>query len=311
MKGFAWENTTGHDLHHTDCACVAAYCFLFSFVATVDSGFFGGDCKDLARQDVVFSGVLSDQTGPIFPGLGEIFVLRRAGFEGGDPHAFDLNSSICKCFKAFPTTLVTHPVHRAQSYSMGQAATRLLVYAGVLAVGVGTAAVVLSGPPKMKPGMRVFLLGDSLAVGLSRPLSALARDHKIAFESMAISGTRIDQWANNQTLFAAINKFKPDLILISLGTNDEYMKLDAKARQEPHIKKLLATLRASAPVAWIGPPKLPKSGTNGAIPLILDNVPSSHYYPSQKLDIPRAPDKLHPTTGGYAGWAAKVWGWIT
>lgn len=193
---------------------------------------------------------------------------------------------------------------------MSIAATRLLVYAGVLAVGVGTVTAVLSGPPKIKTGMRVFLLGDSLATGLSRPLSALAKDNKIAFEALTAVGTRIDQWANNAALYAALTKFKPDLILVSLGTNDEYLQTDVK-KQETFLKTLLAKLKTFAPVAWIGPPKLPKVTTNGAIPIILENVPQSMYFPSQKLDIPRAPDGLHPTVAGYAGWAAKIWSWIT
>jgi len=195
---------------------------------------------------------------------------------------------------------------------MSKAATRMLIYAGILAVGVGaTTIAIASGPPKVQRGSRIFLLGDSLAVGLSRPISALAKDSGILFESQAIEGTRIDQWASKPELYTALDRFKPDIILVSLGTNDEYMKLDAKTRQEPHIKKLLHELRSRAPVAWIGPPKLPKKGTNGAIPLILENVPSSNYFPSQKLEIPRAPDKLHPTVSGYAGWAANIWKWIT
>jgi lysophospholipase L1-like esterase len=128
---------------------------------------------------------------------------------------------------------------------------------------------------------------------------------------MATEGTRIDQWAKNEILFQKLAAFRPDLILVSLGTNDEYMNLDAGARQAESLKMLLMRLRKQAPVVWIGPPKLPKTGTNGAIPLILRNVPSSHYYPSQGLTIPRGPDKLHPTTVGYAGWAGAIWKWIT
>jgi len=142
-------------------------------------------------------------------------------------------------------------------------------------------------------------------------MAALARENKVAFESMAIQGTRIDQWAKNAALFQKIAAFKPDVILVSLGTNDEYMKLDAGVRQAPALNELLTKLRAVAPVAWIGPPKLPKPGTNGAIPLILKNVPPSHYYPSQNLTIPRGPDKLHPTAAGYAGWAGAIWKWLT
>lgn len=191
-------------------------------------------------------------------------------------------------------------------------ATRLLLYAGIVAVGVGTAAALSAASgPKIKPQMKVFLVGDSLAVGLRRPLAALASDHLVQFQSAAKEGTRIDNWSNDSALYAALDTFKPDLILVSLGTNDEYLAGDARLRQAPHLSKLLGQLRKRAPVVWIGPPKLPKSGTNGAIPLILENVSSSHYYPSQKLDIPRTPDKLHPTVGGYAGWAAEIWKWLT
>ena len=201
---------------------------------------------------------------------------------------------------------------------MGKASTRLLVYAGILTVGgVAAAAVLQGGPPKIKSGMKIFLLGDSLAVGLTPPLSALASEHKVGFKAMAKSGTRIDQWSNNAALYQAIQDFKPDLILVSLGTNDEYMKLDAHAKQAPHIRTLLQQLRKSAPVVWIGPPKLPSTGfyawskTNGALPLIHEHVPSSHYFPSHELAIPRAPDQLHPNVKGAAGWAGEIWKFIT
>lgn len=201
---------------------------------------------------------------------------------------------------------------------MGQASTRLLVYAGAIAAGVGTVAYALtSGHPKVKAGDRVFLVGDSMAVGLATPLQALATDHKVAFSYMAKEGTRIDQWASNEGLYKAVSEFKPTVILVSLGTNDEYMKLDARVQQALPLRTLLARLRAVAPVVWIGPPKLPATGayawtkTNGAIPLILENVPSSHYFPSHKLTIPREPDLLHPNLRGKAGWAGEIWKYLS
>jgi len=170
---------------------------------------------------------------------------------------------------------------------------------------------ILGGPPKVKKGSRVFLVGDSLAEGLSRPLSAFARDSGVAFETMARSGTRIDQWANNEDLFRKLRAFRPTHILVSLGTNDEYLKLDAGKRQAPYLETLLERLRRIAPVVWIGPPKLPKAASNGAIPLILREVPSSHYFPSQELMIPQGGDKLHPTVVGYALWAGHIWRRLT
>lgn len=201
---------------------------------------------------------------------------------------------------------------------MGKASTRLLVYAGILTFGgVAAASVLFGGPPKIKPGMRIFLLGDSLAVGLTRPLATIAAEQKVGFEAMAKEGTRMDQWATNPALFEAIQRFKPNLILVSLGTNDEYMKLDAHERQAPHIRTLLDKLRAAAPVVWIGPPQLPSTGnyawskSNGALQLIHENIPPSHYFPSHELIIPRAPDQLHPNVKGAAGWAGEIWKFIT
>lgn len=195
---------------------------------------------------------------------------------------------------------------------MSLVSTRLLAYTG-LAVGALTvaAAAMMSGRPKVEPGSRVFLLGDSFAIGLSRPMSALARDSKVSFDWMATSGARIDQLSSNSSLYQRIVRFKPTHILVSLGTNDEYMNIDARVKQAPHLKRLLQNLRSYAPVFWIGPPKLPKATTNGTIPLILDEVPSSHYFPSQDLKISRGPDRLHPTTAGYALWAGEIWKWLT
>lgn len=199
---------------------------------------------------------------------------------------------------------------------MSLASTRLLIYAGLFAVGATTLAVAYDGP-KVSKGKKVFLLGDSLGVGLSRPLKALASDHQVEFKSLTKQGTRIDSWSDNDALFRALSLYKPDLILISLGTNDEYMKLDAYQRQKPRIEKLLSRLRVYSPVAWVGPPKLPSSGpykwikSNGALRLIREKVPSNFYYPSEKLEIQRAPDQLHATVRGYAVWAQQIWNWIT
>ena len=41
--------------------------------------------------------------------------------------------------------------------------------------------------PKIKRGSRVFLLGDSLSVGLSRPLAQLAKEHENFTFNLALS----------------------------------------------------------------------------------------------------------------------------
>lgn len=189
------------------------------------------------------------------------------------------------------------------------------IYAGLAAVAAGVGAVGLvkafSGP-RIRPGRsRIFLVGDSLAVGLAPHLKALSAESRIAFDYLAKEGTRIDQWAQSQVLQERLKAFQPTVILVSLGTNDEYMPEGAPARQAPFLQTLLTHVRAAAPeVAWIGPPSLPKR-TNGMVALIRSRVPDSHYFPSDKLEIVRGPDALHPTARGYAAWAGAIWRWLS
>lgn len=191
---------------------------------------------------------------------------------------------------------------------------RTWIYAGLgLAAGMSAVGLVklLSGPRIVRGKSRVFLLGDSLAVGLKPHLTMLARESRVAFEALAKEGTRIDQWANNAALLQRLEQFRPTLILVSLGTNDEYLSGNAPARQKPYLARLMSHLEATgAEVAWIGPPQLPKP-SNGIVALIRGSIRDSHYFPSANLQIPRGPDGLHPTARGYASWAGALWRWLS
>jgi len=167
--------------------------------------------------------------------------------------------------------------------------------------------------PRIEAGKtRVLLIGDSFADGIGPPLQALAADGNVPFSRLSRSGTRIDQWAASQKLAERLASFQPTLVLVSLGTNDEYMTgSDVPARQAPYLEQLLLRLQgAGAEVVWIGPPRLPRA-TNGVVPLIKRTVPKSHYFASDRLSIPRGPDGLHPTLKGYVGWAGAVWKWLS
>lgn len=190
---------------------------------------------------------------------------------------------------------------------------RRWVYAGLaVAAGVGLATLVLKRSPKIHPGStRLLLFGDSLAVGLGPPMAALAKDQRVAFDTVAQVGTRIDQWASDPRLDQELATFKPTLILVSLGTNDAYMQGDAVGRQGPYLTRLLSKLQATgAEIVWIGPPTLPVA-PNGIVDMLKASIPSSHYFPSEALTLPRGPDNLHPTVAGYAGWVGAIWQWLS
>jgi len=200
---------------------------------------------------------------------------------------------------------------------------RRWVYAGLIAiVGAGLAKALIQ--PRIRRGDRILLVGDSLAVGLAPHLAALAKDTGASFQALATVGTRIDQWADSDALTKALDAVQPTLVLISLGTNDEYLQGDAVARQRPYLEKLLQKIEQYShkqdyglgpdAIVWIGPPTLPKP-TVGIVAMVQEAAaglrPRISYFPTQTLTIPRGPDHIHPTARGYAGWAGALWQWLS
>ncbi len=200
------------------------------------------------------------------------------------------------------------------------------LFAG-LALVAGIGMVRLLNGPRVTRGMRVLLVGDSLAVGLGPLLGALAKESGVTLKVLAKEGTRIDQWAASAELKTLLESFKPELVLVSLGTNDAFMKgADVVAKQKLQLDKLLEVLTTwprskdyglgPDHVVWIGPPTLPSPPSPGMVTMIQDGSgsalsPRYHYFHSDRLQIPRVPDKIHPTARGYAGWAGALWHWLS
>jgi len=200
------------------------------------------------------------------------------------------------------------------------------LYAGLLLVA-GLGMVRLVNGPRVKKGMRVLLIGDSLAVGMAPYFATLAKEAGVTFKAMATIGTRIDQWASNADLKKLLETFQPELVLVSLGTNDSFMQgKDVVTKQQAQLEKLYALLTqwprskdyglGPDHVVWIGPPALPKPPNPGISKMIQDAAggtlsPRFFYFHSEKLNMPRGPDNLHPTARGYAGWAGAIWHWLS
>ena len=200
------------------------------------------------------------------------------------------------------------------------------LYAG-LALVAGLGVVRLLNAPRLKKGMRVLLIGDSLAVGMAPHFSALSKEAGIDLKTLATVGTRIDQWATNSELKKLLETFQPELVLISLGTNDEFMRgTDVVAKQQVQLEKLVALLTqwprsrdyGMGPdhIVWIGPPALPSPPSPGMVAMIQEGAgnaltPRYYYFHSERLQLPRGPDQIHPTVRGYAGWAGAIWHWLS
>lgn len=182
---------------------------------------------------------------------------------------------------------------------------------GLLTVGgVGLVASAFASP-RLQEDTRLLLIGDSFAAGLGPHIKSLAREEGIDYLGKGIVGSRIDQWAtgtHQAWLTQTLRSYSPTLVLVSLGTNDEYG--GCTDGRERWIRALVGELEESgAQVAWIGMPTLPREETCH----IRQSAASAaeHYFQSDHLKIPRGPDQLHPTAAGYAGWAGSIWRWLS
>ena len=195
-------------------------------------------------------------------------------------------------------------------------ATKQWLYAGLVVMAGLGAARLLSGP-RLRKGIRVLLIGDSLAVGMAPHFAALAKEAGVDFRSLAKTGTRIDQWASSAELAKLLETYRPEMVLVSLGTNDSFMRgPDVVPKQQAHLELLVGLLGATEHIVWIGPPTLPNPPSPGIAKMIQDAAggvlaPRFSYFHSERLQMPRGPDQLHPNVRGYAGWAGAVWHWLS
>jgi len=194
---------------------------------------------------------------------------------------------------------------------------RVWIYSG-LAVAAGVGLVVASRPsssgpqvggappkPRLGPGSRLLLVGDSLAQGLAPPLGELAKGLGVAFRADGRVGTRIAQWAAQPWLSADL-AWGPTMVLVSLGTND--MKLPAPAVEQPALAQLAARLKSSGSrVVWLNPPTMPFPD-RGVLAMIA--ATGLEVFHSEALQLTRGPDGIHPTVSAFAGWAGSIWRWV-
>lgn len=186
-----------------------------------------------------------------------------------------------------------------------------------IALIVGGAALVWVARPKRKSlpklarGQRLALIGDSLGIGLRKPLEGFAAGKGITFNASVESGTRIAQWARSPNRLSEIERFAPDVVLVSLGTNDAVLlsPLDEADELELLVRRLG---EMGARVVWLEPPageSLPRMPEVRAMirgSLALAEAGGSVLDPTgEKFD--EAPDGVHLTGRGYEKWGRWIW----
>jgi acyl-CoA thioesterase-1 len=103
-------------------------------------------------------------------------------------------------------------------------------------------------------------------------------------------------------LKSLIEKNRPDIVIITLGTNDVFVPYPASLAG--NVRNIVKRVGA-AECYWMGPPTW-KPDT-GIVQVLKDNVAPCKFFDSSNLKLQRGGDGIHPTDRGGAEWATSFW----
>lgn len=156
---------------------------------------------------------------------------------------------------------------------------------------------------------KIMLLGDSLCKGMARRFDKLADENNYIPISKCKIGTTSLQW--DMWIDDEINKWRPDIVLISLGTNDGWI-IDRVVKNPEVYKRIYDNAGLhGAKVIWIEPPQISRKTIKG-----IDKVRSFLHrdipvmFESEKFIVPPTGDGVHLTEIGYNMWMDKIWSWM-
>lgn len=154
---------------------------------------------------------------------------------------------------------------------------------------------------------RILMLGESMFEGLYLALLPYSKKNKHFLKCIIWYGSSTKDWgARNDTITKLIEKYKPTLVMMSVGANELFIR-DIIETRDVYMQNIAKQLQPHN-YLWIGPPNW-KKGT-GINDLILKYVPSAQYYESRKLKYQRAKDGAHPTRASSRMWADSIARWI-
>ena len=160
-------------------------------------------------------------------------------------------------------------------------------------------------PPPPLTGKTVLHVGDSMvggSLGLTRALEQRFSAEGAKFVKDYKVSESIVSYDHSPKLKALIEKNRPDIVIITLGTNDVFVPYPASlAGNIRNIVKRVGTSECY----WMGPPTW-KPDT-GIVQVLKDNVAPCKFFDSSNLKLQRGGDGIHPTDRGGAEWAASFW----
>jgi lysophospholipase L1-like esterase len=158
-------------------------------------------------------------------------------------------------------------------------------------------------------GSRVLHVGDSFAGALGLPLNKRLKAAGVHAILQFETASYIPGWSSGDKLQGYINRYSPDLVLITLGANElEIVNPEQRIR---NIQKIVKTV-GDRPCVWIATP-LWDGAKNGLFEIIRQNIAPCLYMDTNALitSMPRVADGIHPTLPAREDWADVVVKWLS
>jgi len=150
---------------------------------------------------------------------------------------------------------------------------------------------------------RILHVGDSMVPLVANYLRPIVERRGGSYDIVSVEATRTLDWGGTKRLMQqAMERHDPELILISLGSNELYES--APAARAPDIRQIVADTRGR-PCVWISPPAWTKDF--GFLEVVRKNLGHCRYFDSTRLKLSRRPDGRHPTWSASYSWASSVW----
>jgi hypothetical protein len=165
----------------------------------------------------------------------------------------------------------------------------------------------VSEPAPLPQDTVVLHVGDSMAGALGVALNEEFKRHKVKGMLRFKTASYIPGWAGGMELPLHLSQLKPDLVLITLGTNE--VKMPDPTQRAPLVKKIVKMI-GDRPCVWIAPPIWTQE--RGLYQVIRENVAPCRYMDTEVVypEMPRLNDKIHPTINARKEWAKRVVAWL-
>ena len=156
---------------------------------------------------------------------------------------------------------------------------------------------------------RILFVGDSMCVGMKDTFEKISNESGWEGISKCKVGSTSLQW--REWLEPEIKHWQPDVVLISLGTNDGWIVDRIKKHSEVYSEIYKISSSLGARTVWVEPPKISTKFVKG--------IEAVRYYIHRDIPIrfetenyvtPPPGDGVHLTSNGYESWMIKLWSWM-